>query len=118
MTTLNHNAPTVWPGGQPGAAGGRHGRAAETLGSVLLETDIRCDAGRDSRGWAGLPPTEGRRSMIVALAGPPPSHMVCGRNRPPVRSSDDRRVAVSLVPLAPMGWPRAMAPPLTLTRSR
>src|SRR5690606_3546597 len=54
-------------------------------------------------------------SMMVALAMPPPSHMVWSPNRPPVRSRTFRSVAISFAPEAPSGWPLAIAPPWTLT---
>src|ERR1700742_1439072 len=56
--------------------------------------------------------------MIVALAMPPPSHIVCSPYRPPRCSSALTRVVMMRAPLAPNGWPTAMAPPLTLVRSR
>ena len=43
------------------------------------------------------------RSMMVALAMPPPSHMVWRPKRPPVRSSSLSRVVMSLVPEQPSG---------------
>src|ERR1700733_984991 len=55
--------------------------------------------------------------MMVALASPPPSHMVWSPKRPLVRSSSLSSVAISLPPEAPSGWPRAMAPPLGFTSS-
>lgn len=42
-------------------------------------------------------------SMTVALAMPPPSHMVWRPNRPPVRSSSCSMVTISLAPEAPRG---------------
>ena len=57
------------------------------------------------------------RSMIVAVPMPPPVHIV---TRPVVRSrrsSSSRSVPISMAPVAPIGWPSAIAPPLTLTRS-
>src|SRR5215475_6574177 len=56
-------------------------------------------------------------SMMVALAIPPPSHIVCKPYLPPVDSSVLSSVAISRVPEAPSGWPRAMAPPRALSRS-
>src|SRR5580658_4180402 len=57
------------------------------------------------------------RSRMVAVPMPAPVHMV---TRPTVRSrrsSSSRSVPMSMAPVAPMGWPRAMAPPFTLTAS-
>src|SRR5438105_305404 len=53
--------------------------------------------------------------MMVALAIPPPSHIVWRPYRPPVRSSSLSSVVMSLAPEHPSGCPRAMAPPLTFT---
>src|SRR5690606_3285548 len=58
----------------------------------------------------------GRRSMMVATAWPKPMQRVISAYRPSRRSSSLRAVARSRVPEAPRGWPRAMAPPLGLTR--
>src|SRR3569623_1752182 len=57
-----------------------------------------------------------RRSTIVTLARPPPSHIVC---RPHFLLRSFRpysSVVISLVPEAPSGWPSAIAPPLTFRR--
>ena len=51
------------------------------------------------------------RSMTVAFAMPPPSHMVWKPKRPPVASSWFNSVVIRRTPDAPRGWPRAMAPP-------
>ncbi len=55
--------------------------------------------------------------MMVTLAWPPPSHMVSSPRRPPVRSSEWTSVVSRRAPVAPRGWPRAIAPPQTLTRA-
>ena len=49
--------------------------------------------------------------MIVTLAWPPPSHIVTRPYRPPVRSSACSSVVSSRAPVAPSGWPSAIAPP-------
>src|SRR5439155_9994825 len=59
-----------------------------------------------------------RRSMMVTLAWPPPSHMVWRPHRPPVRSSSFSSVVISRAPVAPSGCPSAIAPPFTLTFAR
>src|SRR3984957_10962088 len=56
--------------------------------------------------------------MMVALAMPPPSHIVCSPYRPPRCSSAFTSVVMMRAPLAPSGWPIAMAPPLTLVLPR
>src|SRR5205085_10047637 len=52
------------------------------------------------------------RSTMVTLAMPPPSHIVCSPYLLPRFASAWIRVAISLVPEAPSGWPSAIAPPL------
>src|SRR5689334_5459314 len=52
-----------------------------------------------------------RRSMTVAFAWPPPSHMVWKPKRPPVVSRWLSIVVIRRTPLAPSGCPIAMAPP-------
>mmetsp|Transcript_37847 Transcript_37847/g.56520 ORF Transcript_37847/g.56520 Transcript_37847/m.56520 type:complete len:221 (-) Transcript_37847:805-1467(-) len=58
------------------------------------------------------------RSMMVALAVPPPSQMVKRPYLPCCLSNSWTSVVMSLTPVAPSGWPRAMAPPFTLNFSR
>jgi hypothetical protein len=55
--------------------------------------------------------------MIVAVDMAPPAHMVISAVAASRRSSSCRAVVSSRAPVAPTGWPRAIAPPLTLTRS-
>src|ERR1700733_1404501 len=64
-----------------------------------------------SRGQAAAP----TRSTMVALAMPPPSHIVCRPKRAPDRIIWWVRVVISLAPDAPIGCPSAIAPPLTLS---
>lgn len=57
------------------------------------------------------------RSMMVAAPMPDAMHSVA---RPTVlswRSSSSSRVPMMIAPVAPSGWPSAMAPPLTFTLS-
>ena len=56
--------------------------------------------------------------MMVTFAWPPPSHMVTIPYRPPVRASEWASVVSSRAPVAPSGWPSAIAPPQALTRAR
>ena len=56
--------------------------------------------------------------MITAGAMPPPAHMVISATCLSCRSSSSSAVPTSSEPVAPMGWPSAMAPPLTLIFSR
>jgi alkanesulfonate monooxygenase SsuD/methylene tetrahydromethanopterin reductase-like flavin-dependent oxidoreductase (luciferase family) len=56
--------------------------------------------------------------MMVALAMPPPAHIVCSPYRPPRCSRALTSVVMMRAPLAPSGWPIAMAPPLTLVLPR
>ena len=48
---------------------------------------------------------------------PPPVHMATNPVVRSLRSSSSSKVPTSMAPVAPMGWPRAIAPPLTFTRS-
>mmetsp|Transcript_9690 Transcript_9690/g.24346 ORF Transcript_9690/g.24346 Transcript_9690/m.24346 type:complete len:216 (+) Transcript_9690:1828-2475(+) len=58
------------------------------------------------------------RSMTVALAVPPLSHIVRSPYLPPRRSSSLIKLDMSMAPVAPIGCPRAIAPPFTFTRER
>src|SRR5271165_5185983 len=49
---------------------------------------------------------------------PPPMHMVTSPYRLPERRISKTSVVVRREPVAPIGWPRAIAPPLTLTMLR
>mmetsp|Transcript_42588 Transcript_42588/g.76544 ORF Transcript_42588/g.76544 Transcript_42588/m.76544 type:complete len:400 (-) Transcript_42588:462-1661(-) len=77
-------------------------------------------------GWSGLgtagvlisPAGSATRSTMVALAVPPLSHIVRSPYRPPLRSSSPIRFDINMAPVAPIGWPLAMAPPLTFTFER
>ena len=46
---------------------------------------------------------------------PPPMHMVTRPRRPPVRSSSWSALIVRIAPVAPTGWPSAIAPPFGFT---
>mmetsp|Transcript_13743 Transcript_13743/g.42936 ORF Transcript_13743/g.42936 Transcript_13743/m.42936 type:complete len:310 (-) Transcript_13743:513-1442(-) len=67
---------------------------------------------------AGTPAAAPMRSTIVAFAVPPLSHIVSSPYRPPRRSSSPMRLDMSMAPVAPMGCPRAIAPPFTFTLER
>mmetsp|Transcript_21302 Transcript_21302/g.38923 ORF Transcript_21302/g.38923 Transcript_21302/m.38923 type:complete len:300 (+) Transcript_21302:1538-2437(+) len=54
-------------------------------------------------------------SMIVAFAVPPLSHIVCKPKRPPRRLNSPIRLDINMAPVAPIGWPLAIAPPFTFT---
>src|SRR5690606_24539644 len=54
-------------------------------------------------------------SRMVAMPCPPPMHCVARAYRPPVRWSRLAALPVMRAPVAPSGWPRAMAPPSMLT---
>src|SRR5207342_3560796 len=60
-------------------------------------------------------PVQPSRSMTVALAWPPPSHMVWKPKRPRVVSRSLSIVVISRTPLAPSGCPIAIAPPRGLS---
>src|SRR6185437_13794776 len=55
--------------------------------------------------------------MMVATPMPPPMHSVTRARRALRRSSSSTMVPVIMAPVAPSGWPIAMAPPLTLSFS-
>src|SRR5206468_7161401 len=57
-------------------------------------------------------------SKIPAAPIPPPTHIVTMPYRDWRRFISYSRLVVSLAPVQPRGWPRAIAPPLTLSRSR
>ena len=56
--------------------------------------------------------------MIIAMPCPPPMHADATPNFFPRRRSSSSSVSTSRAPLAPSGWPIAIAPPFTLTLSR
>src|SRR5204862_3708630 len=58
-----------------------------------------------------------RASTTVAMPMPPPTHSVARPYLPPVRCSSSTSVPRIMPPVAPSGWPIAIAPPLTLTFS-
>ena len=51
----------------------------------------------------------------MAVASPPPMHSEAMPRFWPDSSSADSKVASTRAPLAPIGWPSAVAPPWTLT---
>ncbi len=81
-------------------------------GSTPATSGVPPGRGRPPSGrpleWAARAPSRRsdlvhRRSRIVTLAWPPPSHIVCRPHRPPVRSSSCSNVVISLAPLQPSG---------------
>ena len=62
--------------------------------------------------------TSQTRSMMIAGAMPPAAHIVTSPRLRSRRSSSSRTVPIRIDPVAPMGWPSAIEPPLTLTLSR
>src|SRR3954462_9970656 len=82
-------------------------------------TDGACVAGPsalDEPGDRGGRQAGTRR--ISASPCPPPPHNEAAPTPPPRRRSSSSSGSAIRAPDAPMGWPRAIAPPLTLTRSR
>jgi hypothetical protein len=55
--------------------------------------------------------------MMVAVAMAPPAHMVISAVLASRRSSSCSAVVSSRAPVLPTGWPSAIEPPLTFTRS-
>ena len=68
-------------------------------------------------GFRPDPPRIYNRSKIPAAPIPPPTHIVTIPYLDPRRRISCSSVAVNLAPVHPSGWPRAMAPPLTLRRA-
>ena len=58
-----------------------------------------------------------RQRTTRASPWPPPPHRAATPSPPPRRRNSWSRVRASRLPEAPIGWPRAMAPPLGLTTS-
>src|SRR6185437_1006764 len=105
------------PRGRPhaGRPGGRADRRPAVLrGARRPDHDRR----RAAAGQPGPAHRSQTRSMILTFAWPPPSHIVTIPYRPPVRASEWASVVSSRAPVAPSGWPSAIAPPQTLTRVR
>src|ERR1019366_6873823 len=65
-------------------------------------------AGADDRGAANIHHTASR---IVVMPWPPPMHWVDSANFLPSRLSSWAALPVIRAPVAPSGWPRAVAPP-------
>ena len=55
--------------------------------------------------------------ISVAVPSPPPQHIVTRPSSLSERSSSCSSVVISRAPVEPSGWPSAIAPPFTLTRS-
>src|SRR5690606_14832930 len=53
-------------------------------------------------------------SRTVAMPWPPPMHCVASAYLPPVRLSSDAALPTMRAPVAPSGWPSAIAPPSRL----
>src|SRR5690606_38073701 len=56
-------------------------------------------------------------SIAIAVASPPPMHSEATPRLSPRAFSACSRVTMRRAPLAPIGWPKATAPPLTLSFS-
>ena len=73
------------------------------------------DAGADHRRLADF--DHPAASSTVAIPWPPPMHWVASAKVPPSRPSSIAALPVMRAPVAPSGWPSAMAPPSILTRA-
>src|SRR5215471_6694024 len=96
---------------------GRARDGAVLLGEVFGREDVGGRGIGDQESPAGRRPGGShycRHSRIPAAPCPPPTHMVTIPYFALRRGISRRMVAVSLAPVQPSGWPRAMAPPLTL----
>ena len=80
----------------------------------------RLDQGRDvdSACGQGQPFGSCGTRTIRASPWPPPPQSAAAPTPPPRRFSSSARCRTMRAPDMPIGWPRAMAPPLTLTLSR
>ena len=77
-------------------------------GALRLPRNLEVRAGTDA---------VRRSSTMVAMPMPPPTQSVARPQRRSRRSSSSMRVPRIIAPVAPSGWPMAMAPPLTLVIS-
>ena len=101
-----------------------------------LSIDARCDASPTARSWLGYGGDSGLRdpdlgipirdsrlgigirshaSTIIAVPMPPPMHSDAAPRPPPRACSAWTSVVSTRAPLAPIGWPSAIAPPCTFT---
>ena len=80
---------------------------SDRLGPLPSRAPKRALAGDDSGAHSN--------STATAVASPPPMHSAATPRLRPRFSSAASSVTMMRAPLAPMGWPRAQAPPLTLT---
>src|SRR6266511_954580 len=90
-----------------GEGAGRGHRARVTLARAAHQRGYVPGAGPHFAG------TRSRR----ASPWPPPPQSAAAPSPPPRRLSSSARVSASLAPDMPIGWPSAIAPPLTLTLS-
>lgn len=58
-----------------------------------------------------------RRSFASAIPWPPPMHIVISARLPSIRPSSSIALTVMISPVAPTGWPSAIAPPFGFTRA-
>src|SRR3546814_2375491 len=86
----------------------RHARHCLLPSAVFLQSRPATGGNNDDR----RPPY---RSRQMAMPMPPPIHRVASPRRASRARIACSRVMRMRVPEAPIGWPRAMAPPLTFT---
>jgi len=82
-----------------------------SVNTIVVEVGRLHDTPR-SRKWR-----HERRSRIMAMPWPPPTHIVSRPIDLPCQLSELIRVPVMRAPVMPNGWPTAMAPPLTFSFS-
>ena len=117
---------------RPGSASSSSQRGVEVVERAAVEDVHRArgivhDQVDDLAGPGGPRPPAGMaldaeaahpsRSSTKATPCPPPTHSAARPRRAPRRRISSSSVSSSRAPLAPTGWPSAMAPPLTLSRS-
>src|SRR5579872_1619292 len=84
---------------------------------VARAVDDQQAAVADDHPSPGLDLGHAHTSTRSASPWPPPEQIAASPRPPPLRRSSCTSVARMRPPEAPMGWPSATAPPLTLTRS-
>ena len=93
----------------------RHATSAD--GDCAVEQQIDGDRRRPCAVWRDLRLVHEMVRTINASPCPPPPHNAAAPVWSPRLFNSCATVSTRRAPLAPIGWPRATAPPLTLTRS-
>ena len=114
------------PTGPPAGPLTRRGRARRPANGRADGPDVdrrgsargdRLSSCRRPRHADGSRPSYDRRSTIIAIPWPPPTHIDSRPKVVPASSRPLSRVVMMRAPVWPKGWPRAMAPPFTFSLS-